>query len=262
MPGTLSYAPPVITIDVEDWPQSSWDRDLPITQRAADNTRRLLELLARAGVRATMFVLGKLAERFPELVREIDAAGHEVASHGYGHVEIFKQTRDEFAADLQRSKDFLEQIVGQARARVSSPRLFDRPRLAVGPRRAGRAGIRVRFEHFSGQAAALWHSRLAAGADARAVGRRQEHPRVSDRQLSGLGQELAGGRRRISSAAARRGRTLVGPARDAVAAVRVLLPSLRIRSARVRRDLAQAFRSRSACTRAWAAAASRRASSA
>jgi polysaccharide deacetylase family protein (PEP-CTERM system associated) len=113
MPGTLKYAPPVISIDVEDWPQSSWDRDLPITQRAADNTRRLLELLDRVGVRTTMFVLGKLAQRFPELVREIHVAGHEVASHGYGHVEIFKQTRGEFAADLKRGKDLLEQIIGQ-----------------------------------------------------------------------------------------------------------------------------------------------------
>lgn len=113
MPGTLSYAPPIISIDVEDWPQSSWDRDLPITERAADNTRRLLDLLARAEVRATMFVLGKMAERFPSLPREIDAAGHEVASHGYGHVEIFKQSRDEFAADLKRSKDFLEQSLGK-----------------------------------------------------------------------------------------------------------------------------------------------------
>ena len=113
MPGPLNYAPPVISIDVEDWPQSSWDRNLPITQRAADNTRRLLDLLARARVRTTMFVLGKLAERFPDLVREIDAKGHEVASHGYGHVEIFKQTRAEFAADVRRSKDFLEQLLGK-----------------------------------------------------------------------------------------------------------------------------------------------------
>jgi polysaccharide deacetylase family protein (PEP-CTERM system associated) len=113
MPGSLSYAPPIISIDVEDWPQSSWDRELPITQRAADNTRRLLELLAKAGVRSTMFILGKMAEKFPDIVREIEAAGHEVGSHGYGHVEIFKQTREEFGRDLKRSKDFLEQTIGK-----------------------------------------------------------------------------------------------------------------------------------------------------
>ncbi|HEX3724839.1 MAG TPA: DUF3473 domain-containing protein, partial [Pirellulales bacterium] len=110
---TLNYAPPVISVDVEDWPQSSWDRELPITARAADNTRRLLALLERAGVKVTMFVLGKLAERFPDVVREIDAAGHEVASHGYGHVEIFKQSRAEFGADLKQSKDLLEGIIGR-----------------------------------------------------------------------------------------------------------------------------------------------------
>ncbi|MGD9722108.1 MAG: DUF3473 domain-containing protein [Pirellulales bacterium] len=113
MPATLKHAPPIISIDVEDWPQSSWDRNLPITERAAANTRRLLAILGQAGIRTTMFVLGKMAERFPEVVREIDAAGHEVASHGYGHVEIFKQSREEFAADLRRSKDFLEQLLGK-----------------------------------------------------------------------------------------------------------------------------------------------------
>jgi polysaccharide deacetylase family protein (PEP-CTERM system associated) len=113
MSRALDYAPPVITIDIEDWPQSSWDRQLPISQRAADNTRRLLDLLNRAGIRATMFVLGKVAERFPALVREIDSAGHEVASHGHGHIEIFKQTPAIFEADVRRSKDLLEQVLGQ-----------------------------------------------------------------------------------------------------------------------------------------------------
>ena len=113
MSGTLGFVPPIISVDVEDWPQSSWDRDFPITMRAVDNTRRLLELLDRLRVRVTMFVLGKLAEKFPDVVREIDAAGHEVASHGYGHVEIFNQSRSEFAEDLKRGKDLLEQTVGK-----------------------------------------------------------------------------------------------------------------------------------------------------
>jgi len=111
--GSLNYGPPIISIDVEDWPQSSWDSELPITSRAYDNTRRLLDLLAREGIRATMFVLGKMAEQFPQVVREIDSAGHEVASHGYGHLEIFKQSRAEFGADLARSKTFLEQTLGK-----------------------------------------------------------------------------------------------------------------------------------------------------
>ena len=49
----MSYGPPVITIDVEDWPQSTWDRSLPITERAVNNTRRVLRLLREIEVRAT-----------------------------------------------------------------------------------------------------------------------------------------------------------------------------------------------------------------
>lgn len=113
MPQALKFGPPVISVDIEDWPQSTWDRDLPITQRAAVNTRRVLHLLREASVRATMFVLGKFAEAFPEVVREIRAEGHEIACHGYGHVEIFKQSRKEFASDVWRSKDILEQILGE-----------------------------------------------------------------------------------------------------------------------------------------------------
>jgi len=110
---TLAYGPPVITIDVEDWPQSTWDRNLPITERAAHNTRRLLRLLREAGVRTTMFVLGRFAECFPDVVLEIQQDGHEVASHGYAHVNIAEQSPKEFLADVSRSKDLLEQIIGE-----------------------------------------------------------------------------------------------------------------------------------------------------
>ena len=109
----LRFGPPIISVDVEDWPQSTWNRDLPITPRAATNTLRLLTLLREAEVRGTMFVLGKFAGAFPEVVREIRAEGHEVACHGYGHVEIFNQSRQEFAADVRRSKDVIEQILGE-----------------------------------------------------------------------------------------------------------------------------------------------------
>jgi polysaccharide deacetylase family protein (PEP-CTERM system associated) len=60
-----------------------------------------------------MFVLGKLAERFPYLVKEIQADGHEVACHGYGHLPIGQQSREEFLADIRQAKDLLEQITGE-----------------------------------------------------------------------------------------------------------------------------------------------------
>jgi polysaccharide deacetylase family protein (PEP-CTERM system associated) len=113
MSEALTFGPPVISVDVEDWPQSTWDRALPITGRAATNARRLLAILREANVRATMFVLGKFAETFPTLVREFRAEGHEVACHGYGHVEIFKQSPQEFATDICRSKNGIEQIIGE-----------------------------------------------------------------------------------------------------------------------------------------------------
>lgn len=104
---------PIISIDIEDWQQSTWDRDLPITQRAKRNTVNLLERLDRLGIRTTMFILGKFAETFPEVVREIDNAGHEIGCHGHSHLEIFGQSRDEFTEDISRAKDFLEQTVGK-----------------------------------------------------------------------------------------------------------------------------------------------------
>jgi polysaccharide deacetylase family protein (PEP-CTERM system associated) len=103
----------VVSIDVEDWLQSTWDRSLEIRPRAADNTLFLLDLLAAHGKKVTMFVLGKFAERFPHVVRQIAAADHEVASHGYGHIEIFRQTPAEFRADVERAKGFLQDLLGQ-----------------------------------------------------------------------------------------------------------------------------------------------------
>jgi polysaccharide deacetylase family protein (PEP-CTERM system associated) len=116
------FGPPVISVDIEDWPQSTWDRNLPITPRARLNTHRILSLLAEANIRATLFVLGKFAEAFPEVVREMRDAGHEVACHGYGHVEIFNQSRNEFARDITRAKNILEDILG---ARVRGYRAPD-----------------------------------------------------------------------------------------------------------------------------------------
>lgn len=109
----VTSCPPVITADIEDWSQSTWDRSLPIHSVAVRNSFRLLEVLARHDARITCFVLGKLAEAHPEIVRAISAAGHEVASHGYAHVEIFRQTPDEFREDVHRSKALLEDVTGE-----------------------------------------------------------------------------------------------------------------------------------------------------
>lgn len=104
-----------LTIDVEEHFQvhaferligrDAWER---YPSRVVPNTRRIVRLLAERQVRATFFVLGWVAERHPELVREIAAAGHEIGTHGYWHELIYRQTPAEFAEDLRRSLAAIE----------------------------------------------------------------------------------------------------------------------------------------------------------
>jgi len=102
-----------MSIDVEDWPQSSWDRSLPISDYSADNTRRMLDLLGDfPAARATFFVLGKFAERHPRVVAAIRHAGHEIGSHGYGHVEVFRLGRQAFSTDVARSIEAIGAAAG------------------------------------------------------------------------------------------------------------------------------------------------------
>ncbi len=107
------------TVDVEDFFQvaafepiierSRWDS---FDRRVEENTRRVLALLDRHGVRATMFVLGWVAERAPELVREMARAGHEIAVHSYDHKRVTELTPEEFREDVRRTKGLLEEIAG------------------------------------------------------------------------------------------------------------------------------------------------------
>jgi polysaccharide deacetylase family protein (PEP-CTERM system associated) len=90
----------------EDWP--SWPT------RVEGNTRRVLELFARQGTHATFFVLGWVAERFPSLLREISAAGHEIASHGFGHERLTHLDRATFREGITRTKHLLEDLTGAA----------------------------------------------------------------------------------------------------------------------------------------------------
>ena len=75
--------------------------------RVCANTERLLAIFNESGLRATFFVLGWVAERFPRLVRAIAAEGHEIASHGYGHRLVYDLTPRQFREDIRRSKGVL-----------------------------------------------------------------------------------------------------------------------------------------------------------
>jgi polysaccharide deacetylase family protein (PEP-CTERM system associated) len=89
---------------------ASWGQ---FEDRISRSGRALLELLADAGARATFFVLGYVAERHPGLVREIQAAGHEIGTHGYSHTLIYRQSPSLFREELMRSVRALEDLTGR-----------------------------------------------------------------------------------------------------------------------------------------------------
>jgi polysaccharide deacetylase family protein (PEP-CTERM system associated) len=108
-----------MSVDVEDYFQvSAFDRVVSragwdgFESRVVSNTQRVLDLFERAGVRSTFFVLGWVAERFPTLIRQIAAAGHEIASHGYHHQLLYTLTPAQFREDVRLSKAVLEQVSG------------------------------------------------------------------------------------------------------------------------------------------------------
>jgi polysaccharide deacetylase family protein (PEP-CTERM system associated) len=102
-----------LTVDLEDWPQSVVSPRLPITDCVLRNTDRMLALLDRFGLRATFFALGRVCEKFPQLPSTIASAGHEIASHGYGHELLYRITPDRFRWDLKRSLDIIESQIGR-----------------------------------------------------------------------------------------------------------------------------------------------------
>lgn len=109
-----------LTIDVEDYfhvaalgksiDKKDWDS---IEPRVVENMHRLLDLFDEHEVKATHFVLGWVAERFPALIKEIDRRGHEVASHGFSHQLVYKQTPEIFEQETRDSKNLIEDIVGK-----------------------------------------------------------------------------------------------------------------------------------------------------
>lgn len=81
-----------------------WDA---LPSRVEDTTRRLLDELNAAGVRATFFVLGWVADRHPAVIEEIVRGGHEIGSHGHSHTRAYELGPDRFADDLRRSRSSL-----------------------------------------------------------------------------------------------------------------------------------------------------------
>lgn len=117
-----------LTIDVEDYfqvsalaphfPRAEWEQ---VPCRVERNVNLILQLLDDHDACATFFVLGWVAERYPQLVRMIVAQGHEIASHGYEHERASAQPRDRFLADIVLAKAVLEDIGGESVAGYRAP---------------------------------------------------------------------------------------------------------------------------------------------
>ena len=135
--GAAAPAAPIVnalTIDVEDYFQvsafaphirrSEWDS---MECRVERNIERILALLADADATATFFTLGWIAERYPDVVRRIADAGHELASHGFGHRRASEQPRAEFLADIRLAKAILENVAAR------EVRGYRAPSFSVGP---------------------------------------------------------------------------------------------------------------------------------
>lgn len=108
-----------MTVDVEDYFQvSAFERYISYSdwtqwpQRAGQNTITVLDMLARHEIKATFFVLGWVAERYPDIVKRIVSDGHEVASHGFAHERLNKLSPSQFRDNVSRTKMLLEDITG------------------------------------------------------------------------------------------------------------------------------------------------------
>ena len=103
----------ILTIDLEDWRQSTYDLNALISENVLHNTEQLLDILNQHNTRATFFCLGLVAEKYPELIRKIYDAGHEIGTHGWSHKSVKALGKDTFRDELDRSIKLLEDICGE-----------------------------------------------------------------------------------------------------------------------------------------------------
>lgn len=124
-----------LSVDVEDWFQvgafenvierDDWDG---LASRVEHNVDEILALFGEAGVSATFFTLGWIAERYPQAIRRIAEAGHEIASHGYDHARVFNLDAAKFAQDIRVTRQILEDASGQAVIGYRAPSFSIDPR--------------------------------------------------------------------------------------------------------------------------------------
>ncbi len=106
-----------MTVDLEDWhhsidsiPFEDWDK---YESRVEANTYKIIEAFNEHNIKATFFILGYIAEKYPSLVKEVASHGHEIATHGHSHRLIYRLSPEEFRKDLKHSVDAIENITQQ-----------------------------------------------------------------------------------------------------------------------------------------------------
>lgn len=106
-----------LTIDVEDYyPILARDHlaaELPVGPEVVRSTAVITDMLAARGIKATFFILGEVAAAYPQLAPGLAAAGHEIGVHGYHHQQVFKLTREQFAAEIGDAKKLLQDQTGR-----------------------------------------------------------------------------------------------------------------------------------------------------
>ena len=109
-----------LVIDVEDWFHDGCEKSVysikqwdNLESRVEENTNKILEILDERNIRASFFMLGWIAERFPNLVKKISNEGHEIGSHGYAHELVYKMDVERFKNDIRKSLQIIENIINK-----------------------------------------------------------------------------------------------------------------------------------------------------
>lgn len=168
-----------LSVDVEDWFQvgafetvidrADWDR---LDLRVEANCEAILALFDEAGVKGTFFTLGWVAQRRPDMMRRIAAAGHEIASHGWDHARVFTLDRAGFADDLARARAVLEDLTGQRVTGYRAPSFSIDPRAPWAHEVLAEQGYAysssvapIRHDHYGWRDAPRFAFRPVAGSD-------------------------------------------------------------------------------------------------
>jgi polysaccharide deacetylase family protein (PEP-CTERM system associated) len=117
-------APIAFSVDLEDWyhgvelPFDNWGN---YQKRVEIGLNRILELTAKYNIKGTFFTLGWIAEKYPEIIRQVAAQGHELASHGYSHEKVYNLTPVQFRQEVATTKKLIEDITGQKLTAYRAP---------------------------------------------------------------------------------------------------------------------------------------------